>query len=114
MTPERSAQTMIVPPPSAPGGEAVSAQLTPGLIQSYLRARGISENVLVHQQDYKDFLREKGVRELGRGGEGAVYFLRGHVVKLVGRDFTPALLREITHMLHLNHSADEAAASAAM
>jgi len=97
----RPSRTISVPP-TVTGGDPVAPQLTPGLITSYLRARGIHEDILVHTQNYRDFLREKGVTELGRGGEGAVYFLRGHVVKLVGVDFTPALLREIVHMLHLN------------
>jgi serine/threonine protein kinase len=98
----RSNMTISVPASVTGGETAAPPQLTPALIQSYLRSRGIQENVLVHSQGYEDFLREKGVTELGRGGEGAVYFLRGHVVKLVGTDFAPALLREIVHMLHLN------------
>lgn len=92
----------MVVSPSVTGGETHAPQLTPGLIQGFMRARGVHEDVLVHTQNYREFLREKGVTELGRGGEGAVYFLRGHVVKLTGTDFTPALLREIVHMLHLN------------
>ena len=88
---------------AAPGvAEPTGPQLTPGLIRSFLSARGISEQPLIHAQNFEEFLREKGVTELGRGGEGAVYFLRGHVVKLTGADFTPALLREISHMLYLN------------
>ena len=101
MIPLRPSQTMVVPP-TITGGETHAPQLTPGLIQGFMRARGVHEDILVHTQDYREFLREKGVTELGRGGEGAVYFLRGHVVKLTGADFTPALLREIVHMLHLN------------
>ncbi len=101
MTLPRTHRTICVPP-TVKGTEPVAPQLTPGLIQSYMRARGVHEEILVHTQNYRDFLREKGVTELGRGGEGAVYFLRGHVVKLTGADFTPALLREIVHMLHLN------------
>ncbi len=97
----RPSRTIIVPP-TVSGGESRAPQLTPGLIQGFMRARGVHEDILVHAQNYKDFLREKGVTELGRGGEGAVYFLRGHVVKLTGVDFTPGLLREIVHMLHLN------------
>src|SRR5947208_16789409 len=105
----RSSQTVCVAPAGTGGGESVAPQLTPGLIQSYMRARGVHENILVHTQNYHDFLKEKGVTELGRGGEGAVYFLRGHVVKIVGVDFTPSLLREIVHMLHLNPSSGESA-----
>jgi serine/threonine protein kinase len=97
----RPSRTMVVSP-TVMGGETHAPQLTPGLIQGFMRARGVHEDILVHTQDYREFLREKGVTELGRGGEGAVYFLRGHVVKLTGVDFTPALLREIVHMLHLN------------
>lgn len=107
----RSNQTISVPA-TVTGGEPPAAQLTPTLIQSYLRSRGIQEEVLIHSQGYEDFLREKGVTELGRGGEGAVYFLRGHVVKLVGTDFAPALLREIVHMLHLNPIAGKASDAA--
>lgn len=107
MMPERSSRTMVVSP-TVTGGDPAAPQLTPGLILSYLKARGLHENVLIHEQDYAHFLREKGVTELGRGGEGAVYFLRGHVVKIVGTDFTPALLREIAHMLLLNPSSSSA------
>src|SRR5436190_23187600 len=102
----RSNNTITVPPTMA-AGEPAPPQLTPALIQSYLRSRGIQEEILIHSQDYQDFLREKGVTELGRGGEGTVYFLRGHVVKLAGTDFAPALLREIVHMLHLNPMAGD-------
>ncbi|HLX62467.1 MAG TPA: hypothetical protein VKX17_14410 [Planctomycetota bacterium] len=111
MIPVRTGQTMVVPA-SVTGGEPPAPQLTPALIQSYLRSRGVAEELLIHTQEYQDFLREKGVTELGRGGEGAVYFLRGHVVKLVGADFAPALLREIVHMLHLNPIAGTAIDSA--
>ena len=99
----------VIIPPTVTGGEARAPQLSAGLIQGFMRARGVHEEILVHAQDYREFLREKGVTELGRGGEGAVYFLRGHVVKLTGTDFAPALLREIVHMLHLNPSSGGAA-----
>jgi serine/threonine protein kinase len=98
MTPAGFRQTRTIPPP----GDALAPQLSPKLIESYLRSRGVHESILVHSQNYKEFLRAQGVTELGRGGEGAVYFLRGHVVKLAGPDFAPSLLREIVHMLHLN------------
>ncbi len=99
--PLRPSRTINVPS-SVTGGEPRAPQLTGGLIQGFMRARGVNEEILVHTQNYDEFLREKGLTELGRGGEGAVYFLRGHVVKLTGTDFAPGLLREIVHMLHLN------------
>jgi serine/threonine protein kinase len=68
-----------------------------------LRQLGITEDILIHEQDYQQFLEEKGLLELGRGGEGAVFFLRGHVVKLVEGAAVPAALRELAHMLHINH-----------
>jgi serine/threonine protein kinase len=73
-------------------------------IRHHLRHMGITEEVLIHDQDFRVFLQEKGITELGRGGEGAVYFLRGHVVKVVNSDCAAALLREIAHMLHLNRN----------
>jgi serine/threonine protein kinase len=73
------------------------------MIRSGLRHLGITEDLLVHEQDYSQFLEEKGLQELGRGGEGAVYFLRGHVVKVVDGAGVPAALRELAHMLHINH-----------
>ncbi|MEI6232513.1 MAG: hypothetical protein WCT04_05645 [Planctomycetota bacterium] len=111
MTPNRSNRTVTVSP-TVTGGEARAPQLSPGLIQAFMRARGVHEEILVHTQNYREFLRDKGVTELGRGGEGVVYFLRGHVVKLAGVDFTPALLREIVHMLHLNPISGQASGAA--
>ncbi|HYF52412.1 MAG TPA: serine/threonine-protein kinase, partial [Planctomycetota bacterium] len=70
----------------------------------HLRHMAITEEVFIHEQDVRQFLEEKGITELGRGGEGAVYFLRGHVVKVVNSDCAPAALREICHMLHLNRN----------
>ena len=108
LNPSRTIAMNANPTGAGAGAVAVSVseprgpQLTPGLILSFLAARGIAEQPLIHAQNFNEFLREKGVTELGRGGEGAVYFLRGHVVKLTGADFTPALLREIAHMLYLN------------
>jgi serine/threonine protein kinase len=97
----RPSRTISIP--LKPGaGDPLAPQLTPGLIRTYMQSRGLKESIVVHAQDIRLFLRAQGVTELGRGGEGAVYFLRGHVVKLTGIDFAPALLREIAHMLHLN------------
>jgi hypothetical protein len=97
----RPSRTIAIP--LRPGtGDPLAPQLTPGLIRTYMQSRGIKEGLVIHAQDIQHFLRAQGVTELGRGGEGAVYFLRGHVVKLTGIDFAPALLREIAHMLHLN------------
>ncbi|HYG78511.1 MAG TPA: PilZ domain-containing protein [Planctomycetota bacterium] len=76
--------------------------LTPEDIRLQLRALGIVEEVQIHTADYDQFVQERGIQELGRGGEGAVYFLRGHVVKVAGRAFSAAALREIIHMLYLN------------
>lgn len=112
MNPPNTHRTVMVQ--SQAPQESLGPQLTPALIRSYLQARGITESPLIHTQNYDEFLREKGVTELGRGGEGAVYFLRGHVVKLVGVDFTAALLREITHMLYLNPTATSDGSVAAM
>ncbi|MGD0089305.1 MAG: serine/threonine-protein kinase [Planctomycetota bacterium] len=74
-------------------------------IRRFLRQLGITEPILIHEQDYNQFLVEKGIKELGRGGEATVYFLRGHVVKVANPDSAPAVLREIAHMLHLNRIA---------
>jgi len=74
-------------------------------IRHFLRQLGITEPVLIHEQDYDQFMEEKGLKELGRGGEATVYFLRGHVVKVANPDSVPAALREIGHMLHLNRIA---------
>ncbi len=71
-------------------------------IRSQLRTLGITEDVLVHEQSYQQFMLEKGIKTLGKGGEGAVYFLRGHVVKVVAPEGAGAALREIAHMLYLN------------
>src|ERR1700760_1731019 len=71
-------------------------------IRHFLRQNGITENVVIYEQDYEQFLLEKGLTELGRGGEGVVYFLRGHVVKVASNETVPSLLREIAHMMHLN------------
>lgn len=76
--------------------------LTVEEIRATLRSLGLLEDVVVHEQQYQQFMQEQGIKELGRGGEGAVYFLRGHVVKVVSRQHSPAALREIAHMLHLN------------
>lgn len=81
-------------------------QLTPDFIRHYLRQLGITENVLIHAQDLNQFLEEKGLTELGRGGEGTVYFTRGHVVKVINPACAHGSLREIAHMLHLNRIAD--------
>jgi serine/threonine protein kinase len=78
------------------------AKLNAENVRKYLRHLGITEHVLIHEQDYEQFLEEKGLKELGRGGEGTVYFLRGHVVKVANPDCAAATLREIAHMLHLN------------
>ena len=73
-------------------------------IPGYLRALGILEQLFIHQQARDQFLQERGITELGRGGEGTVYFLRGHVVKLFNRDGVMSALREIAHMLYLNRT----------
>jgi hypothetical protein len=80
------------------------AKLNAENVRRYLRHLGITEQVLIHEQEYEQFLEEKGLTELGRGGEGTVYFLRGHVVKVANPDCAPATLREIAHMLHLNRT----------
>lgn len=74
-------------------------------IRHFLRQLGITEPLVIHEQDYEQFLEEKGIKELGRGGEATVYFLRGHAVKVANPDSVPAVLREIAHMLHLNRIA---------
>src|SRR5687768_16535015 len=58
-------------------------RLTPENIRRQLRQLGITEQIVVHEQNYKQFLAEQGIQELGRGAEGTVYFLRGHVVKVI-------------------------------
>lgn len=88
---------MPVPRPS-------DGPLTAADLRHFLRQLGITENIVVYEQDYEQFLLEKGLTELGRGGEGVVYFLRGHVVKVAQSDAVPSMLREIAHMLHLNRS----------
>lgn len=77
-------------------------QIEPAQIHDQLRALGISEEVLILEQPYEQFIQEKGIKTLGQGSEGAVYFLRGHVVKVTAPEGTTAALREIAHMLHLN------------
>jgi len=88
-------RTESLPLPLAP-------RLTSDSIRKHLRQLGITEELFIHEQDVRLFLEEKGITELGRGGEGAVYFLRGHVVKVVNSECAPAALREVCHMLHLN------------
>ncbi|HEY3319782.1 MAG TPA: hypothetical protein VGP72_04825 [Planctomycetota bacterium] len=78
------------------------ARLNPEAIRHYLRTLALTENVLIHEQNYEQFLQEKGLTELGHGGEGTVYFTRGHVVKVVNPGSAWASLREVAHMLHLN------------
>jgi|GEM_PF-1772456 len=87
--------TNQVPIPSAP-------RLSPDSIRKQLRHLGITEQIVVHEQNYNQFLTEQGIQELGRGAEGTVYFLRGHVVKVINPGSSPAALREIAHMLYLN------------
>jgi len=100
--PDRSSHLIpAIPPPPAP--KTSSPILSGDGIRSGMRQLGITEDLLVHEQDYQQFLEEKGLKELGRGGEGAVYFLRGHVVKVVDGPSVPAALRELAHMLHINH-----------
>ncbi|MCY3022149.1 MAG: hypothetical protein NTW87_24320 [Planctomycetota bacterium] len=72
------------------------------MIRHSLRQLGITEQVVIHEQGYDQFIEEKGLKQLGQGGEATVYFLRGHAVKVARPDSAPALLREIAHMLHLN------------
>lgn len=57
---------------------------------------------MIHDLDAEAFLAEQGIEKLGAGSEGAVYFLRGHVVKLVESESVGAALREIAHLLFLN------------
>ncbi len=71
-------------------------------IRHYFRQLGLTEPVLIHQQDHAQFMREKGLTELGAGGEGTVYFTRGHVVKVIHAASAWGSLREVAHMLHLN------------
>jgi serine/threonine protein kinase len=77
-------------------------KFTGEFIRHYLLELGITEKIFIYEQDYQQFMEEQGLKELGRGGEGAVYFLRGHAVKVVSGESVPAALREIAHMLHLN------------
>jgi hypothetical protein len=86
------------------------AKYTRDSIRHFLRQLGITEPIVIHEQDYERFLEEKGIKELGRGGEATVYFLRGHVVKVAQPDSVPAVLRETAHMLLLNRIASGAAA----
>jgi len=95
-------KTTSIPAPAP----ASSFRLTPDFIRHYLRQLGITENVLIHAQDLNQFLEEKGLTELGRGGEGTVYFTRGHVVKVINPASAHGSMREIAHMLHLNRIAD--------
>jgi serine/threonine protein kinase len=88
---------MFVPRPS-------EGALRPDDIRHAMRRLGITENIVLYEQDYEQFLLEKGMTELGRGAEGVVYFLRGHVVKVSQGDAVPSALREIAHMLHLNRN----------
>lgn len=73
-----------------------------GEVKHVLRNLGLMEDIVIHSMSRKDFLRERDLKELGRGGEGAVYFTRGHVVKLVERPYARMALREVAHMLLLN------------
>jgi len=87
---------------SIPQSNAALIRVTPEFIRRYLRQLGITENVLIHEQDYQQFIDEKGLTELGRGGEGVVYFTRGHVVKVERPESAAGALREVAHMLHMN------------
>lgn len=71
-------------------------------IRGFLRRYGIIEAPMIHTLAANTFLQEQGIEKLGAGAEGAVYFLRGHVVKLVNAAGAPAALREIAHLLFLN------------
>lgn len=82
--------------------KTLEPKLTPDEVRHYLRSLGLLEEVVIHTMDRREFLRERDLKALGRGGEGAVYFLRGHVVKLIEAPFARMALREIAHMLHLN------------
>lgn len=86
---------------------AAESRLSAVEVRGYLRSLGLIEDIVIHAMKRRDFLREKDLKELGRGGEGAVYFLRGHVVKLVERPFVRMALREIAHMLVLNPAAPQ-------
>ena len=90
--------------------ESLDPHLTPDLIRRYLRSVGITEQLFIHEQDHERFYKEQGIRELGRGGEGAVYFLRGHVVKVIQKENAASSLREIAHMLYLNRGVDSSGA----
>jgi hypothetical protein len=83
-------------------GAAAAPRFTPDGIRHYLRQLGLLEPVVIHEQDYHQFMDERGITQLGQGGEASVYFLRGHAVKVANQDSAPAALREIAHMLHLN------------
>ncbi len=78
------------------------AQLSETYIQHYLRSLGIMEKVMIHSMDRESFMQSQSIQKLGAGAEGAVYFLRGHVVKVADTEGTQALLREIAHLIHLN------------
>jgi hypothetical protein len=71
-------------------------------IRATLRSLGLLEEIVIHEQKYNQFMQERGIKEMGRGGESAVYFLRGHAVKVLNRAHSLAALREIAHLIHLN------------
>ena len=77
-------------------------KLTADYVRTYLRNMGILEDIVIHEMDRTQFLKERDIEWLGSGGEGAVFFLRGHVVKLVEPAYAMGALREVTHLLYLN------------
>ena len=88
----------------APAAASSGLRMTTEHVRKKLRALGLMEEVLIHEQDYAQFFLEQGIQELGRGGEGAVYFLRGHVVKVAHAQAASAALREVAHMIYLNRT----------
>jgi serine/threonine protein kinase len=72
------------------------------MVRLKLRQMGILEELVIHEMDRDQFMKEKEIKWLGKGGEGTVFFLRGHVVKLVEAPHVPGTLREIAHLLFLN------------
>ena len=71
-------------------------------VRLFLRQMDILEKVVIHEMDREQFMKEQDLKWLGKGGEGTVYFLRGHVVKLVEPNHVEGTLREIAHLLYLN------------
>jgi serine/threonine protein kinase len=75
-------------------------------IRETLQGLGVVEQPYLHELAREKFEKEQEL-ELGRGGEGAVYFTRGHVVKVLPQFSAHDGLREVAHLLLLNRPADQ-------